>query len=93
MRFAFLPCIILPLAVLPVNAIAADLDHSARIQPVKDITMIDATRLTVAELMALANAERQNPGPFSCCDWSGGNCMEAQEIFGTAKRATDFALD
>ena len=36
------------------------------------IRMIDATTLSMADLMALAAAERDNPTPLSCCDWGAG---------------------
>ena len=38
------------------------------------IRMIDASELTVEELLALAAAERENAGPHSCCDWGGMGC-------------------
>jgi len=41
----------------------------------QEITMIDATKLTVAELMALANQDRQAATLVDCCDWSGGGCL------------------
>jgi|AMFO01.1.fsa_nt_gi hypothetical protein len=37
--------------------------------------MIDATKLSVAELMALAAAERAAPTRLSCCDWGGLGCV------------------
>lgn len=37
--------------------------------------IIDATKLTVEELMALARAERERPTSFSCCDWGGLGCV------------------
>ncbi len=60
---------------------------------VDGIRMIDATKLTVAELMALANAERRNPGPLSCCDWSGGNCLDAHEFRKTSVTPVGFDPD
>lgn len=36
---------------------------------------IDATTLTVAELLALAAAERERADPSGCCDWGGLGCM------------------
>ena len=41
---------------------------------VNGIRMIDATKLSVAELQALAAEERENAGAHSCCDWGGGGC-------------------
>ncbi len=40
--------------------------------------MIDATKLSVAELMALAAAERAAPTRLSCCDWGGLGCVTRQ---------------
>ncbi len=37
--------------------------------------MIDATGLSVKELMALAAAERAAPDAMSCCDWGGLGCQ------------------
>ncbi|NNL73934.1 MAG: hypothetical protein HKP29_11265 [Silicimonas sp.] len=36
--------------------------------------MIDATGLTVQELMALALTEREAGAAHSCCDWGGLGC-------------------
>ena len=36
--------------------------------------LIDATRLSVTELMALAAAERDGAEAHSCCDWGGLGC-------------------
>ena len=44
------------------------------VQVVGGIRMIDATKLSVAEIQALAAAERENPTHVNCCDWSGGGC-------------------
>ena len=41
----------------------------------QQITMIDATTLTVEQLMAMAAAERDAPTPLSCCDWGGLGCV------------------
>ena len=39
-----------------------------------DPHMIDATTLTVAELMALAAEERESAQAHDCCDWGGLGC-------------------
>lgn len=49
------------------------LDFAQAIPP-EDITIIDATSLTLEELMALSRAERENPTRLQCCDW-GGSCL------------------
>ena len=41
----------------------------------QEIKLIDATKLTVADLMALAAAERDAPTPLNCCDWGGLGCV------------------
>ena len=41
---------------------------------VNGITLIDATKLSLEELMALADTERQNATRLHCCDWGGGGC-------------------
>lgn len=40
----------------------------------QEIEMIDATKLSVADLMAMAAAERDTPTPLNCCDWGGLGC-------------------
>lgn len=71
MRYLLIPLI---LAGLPVLA-GEDTDAKAQMST---ITMIDATRLTMEELLAMANVERQNPNDWSCCDWGGG-CFAADK--------------
>ncbi|MGI9394158.1 MAG: hypothetical protein ACR2OY_05885 [Boseongicola sp.] len=59
------------------------------VQVINGIRMIDATKLSVAELQALAIAERENPTHVNCCDWSGGggcNPARARALMGLPKR-------
>lgn len=44
------------------------------VQVIDGIRFIDASKLSVTELQALAAAERENPTHVNCCDWSGGGC-------------------
>ena len=37
--------------------------------------LVDATKLTVEELLALAVAERERADRLGCCDWGGLGCM------------------
>ncbi|NNC60508.1 MAG: hypothetical protein HKO05_11025 [Erythrobacter sp.] len=60
----FLPALFI--AALPVWGQEADPPGQPR--------MIDATGLTVQELMALALAEREAGAAHSCCDWGGLGC-------------------
>ncbi len=56
--------------------------------------MIDATKLSVAELMALADAERQNAERHNCCDWGGGGCdpVLARKLMGWGKPGGESAM-
>lgn len=47
------------------------------VQVVNGIRMIDATKLTVAELQAMAADERESATRVQCCDWGGGGCNPA----------------
>ena len=49
------------------------LEAARKIKP-EDVQMIDASTLSLEELMALAAAERANPTRLQCCDW-GGSCL------------------
>lgn len=41
-------------------------------------TLIDATKLSVAELLALAAQERAEQSAQGCCDWGGLGCVPHQ---------------
>ena len=47
--------------------------------PAPAIRMIDAKGLSVADLMAMAAAERRQPTALSCCDWGGGCIVHPQQ--------------
>ncbi|MDD9921620.1 MAG: hypothetical protein OXQ92_04965 [Boseongicola sp.] len=44
-------------------------------EPAEAPALIDATKLSVAELMALAAAEREAQDALGCCDWGGLGCV------------------
>jgi len=46
-----------------------------------EIKMIDATTLTVEELMALAAAERESVGAHTFCDWGGMGCEPEKVVW------------
>ena len=46
-----------------------------------EIKMIDGTKLTVEELMAMAAAEREAEGAHTCCDWGGMGCQPEKVIW------------
>lgn len=50
------------------------LDEARAISP-DNIEMIDASKLSLEELMALAHQERENATRLHCCDWGGGSCL------------------
>ena len=60
---------VLFLLALPVQA------EESAVQIVNGIRTIDATKLSVAELLALAGAARESASHVNCCDWSGGGCQ------------------
>lgn len=64
-------------AAVPLAVMAQDAPRQTQV-----IEMIDETTLTVAELMALAAAERDAPTALSCCDWSIG----AYQLHGVGTR-------
>ena len=46
-----------------------------------EIKMIDGTKLTVEELMAMAAAEREAEGAHTCCDWGGMGCQPEKVVW------------
>lgn len=54
--------------------LAVLLTSSAAFAEESTIRMIDARDLSVEELIAMAAAERENAGAYSCCDWGGMGC-------------------
>lgn len=62
---------------LAAPAVAQDASETAN--PAQAIRMIDAKGLSVAELMAMAAAERRQPTALSCCDWGGGCIVHPQQ--------------
>ena len=72
--------------ILTLLALPATAEESA-VQIVNGIRIIDATKLSVAELMALADEERQNATPAHCCDWGGGGCDPAAALAERSARA------
>lgn len=65
--------------ILTLLALPATAEESA-VQIVNGIRIIDATKLSVAELMALADEERQTATRAQCCDWGGGGCDAAAAL-------------
>ncbi len=68
--------LLVPLILAALPAFAGE-DTQTKPQ-ISAIRMIDASTLTMEELLAMANAERQNPNDWSCCDWGGG-CFAADK--------------
>ena len=81
--------LILVLLAAPVQA------QETGVQMVDGIRMIDATKLSVAEIQALAAAEREHPTHVNCCDWSGGGCNpeRARVMMGLEARLVQLALE
>ncbi|MGI9390048.1 MAG: hypothetical protein ACR2O1_08330 [Boseongicola sp.] len=66
------------------------------VQVINGIRMIDATKLSVAEMRALAAAERENPTHVNCCDWSGGggcNPSRARALMGLPERISQLVAE
>ena len=63
------------------------------VQVVNGIRMIDAAKLSVAELQALAAAERENATHINCCDWGGIGCQpeRARATMGWGERLSELA--
>lgn len=80
-------CLVLLLLAAPVQA------QDTGVQVVNGIRMIDATKLSVAELQALAAAERETPTHVNCCDWGGGGCNpeRARAMMGLEARLVQLA--
>jgi hypothetical protein len=76
---------ILFLMAAPVQA------QDSAVQVINGIRMIDATKLSVAELQALAAEERENATFLNCCDWGGGGCQpeRARAAMGWGKRLSE----
>ena len=79
--------LILLLMATPVQA------QETGVQVINGIRMIDATKLSVAELQALAAAERENATHINCCDWGGGGCQpeRARATMGWGERLSELA--
>ena len=77
------------LTILAPPAMAGD----GAVTIVNGIRMIDATKLSVAEIQAMAAAERENPTHVNCCDWSGGGCNpdRARALMGLGARLVNLA--
>lgn len=79
--------LILLLLAAPVQA------QETGVQVINGIRMIDATKLSVTELQALAAAERENATHINCCDWGGSGCQpeRARATMGWGERLSELA--
>ncbi len=78
---------ILFLMAAPVQA------QDSAVQVINGIRLIDASKLSVAELQALAAAERANATHINCCDWGGNGCdpERARATMGWGERLSRLA--
>lgn len=65
-----------PLELRAPQQTANEVLRQARTIKPGEIRMIDASKLTLEELMELARAERNDPTRLQCCDWGGGTCID-----------------